>query len=176
MRCWRDDSSYDGTVRWFWVTGGGYAGFASANQITKQTRVGSCSNDHQVSAVLWAGSRLGQDIYRKGKDGYCQQFVHDAYRQGAKVEIGGAGTAYKYWKTDPKHYARTPSTKPPVGYLAYWKAETNNSAGHVALSIGNGWAISSMERENSGGAYVIHVMSIADRNRTKPWAGALAAH
>lgn len=39
--------------------------------------------------------------------------------------------------------------------------------GHVAISLGNGTAVSTTERSFNG----IHVLNIVDRNRTKPYAG-----
>lgn len=164
MRCWIDESSYAGTPRWFWVTGGGVAGFVSANHVSRQTRVGWCGNDLQVKAIRWAGSHLDEDF----EAGWCQRFVRRAY-QAAGRDIGSASTAANYWRANPRRYGRTGTAAPPAGNLAYWNGTARYPDGHVALSIGNGWAISTEER----GTRQVHVMSIADRNKTKPYYGAL---
>jgi surface antigen len=60
---------------------------------------------------------------------------------------------------------------PPVGALVFWNKDSYNPYGHVALSIGAWRTISTSEREHSGGATTIHVMSILERNQTKPYLG-----
>jgi cell wall-associated NlpC family hydrolase len=53
-----------------------------------------------------------------------------------------------------------PSDTPPAGALVFWDATPNNSAGHVAISEGNGMAVSTDERSYPG----VHEMTIANRN------------
>lgn len=162
MRCWRDESSYAGTARWFWVSGGGVEGFASANQVGQQTNVGHCNNDRQIQAVRWAGSRLGEDAYVN----WCLSFVRDAWLAGAGRDIGSAYNAISYWKARPAQQVRG-NTNPPAGALVFWNSDAYNADGHVAISIGGGRAISTYERSTRP----IHIMSIAERNKTKPYLG-----
>ena len=172
MRCWQDDSKYAGTVRWFWVSGGGRQGFVSANRVSPQTKVPWCSNDDRVKAVRWAGRHLKENS-GVAADGNCQSFVYAAYQAAGRNIASGYGTAWNYWKANPRGYARGYDYNPPVGALVYWKAEAVNAAGHVGISVGAGWVISTGEREHSGGAPYVHVFKIVDRNKTKPWAGYL---
>jgi cell wall-associated NlpC family hydrolase len=164
MRCWIDESSYAGTVRWFWISGAGVAGFVSANQVSAQTSVGWCGNDSQVKAIRWAARYLNENAYV----GWCLSFVHDAWINAGR-DIGSSPTAVKYWNANPRGYARGYDATPPAGALVFWKNDSYSPDGHVAISIGNGWAISTYERSTQP----VHVMSIADRNRTKPYAGYL---
>lgn len=167
MRCWIDESNYAGTPRWFWVTGGGVAGFVSANHVSRQTSVGWCNNDVQIRAIRWAGGHLDEDY----ESGWCLRFVYNAYLNAGR-DIGTASTAANYWRANPRQYTATPSASPPAGYLAFWNGTGAYPEGHVVLSIGNGWAISTDERS----FHNVHVMSISDRNTTKPYYGALAVN
>ena len=49
----------------------------------------------------------------------------------------------------------------------FWAPDAYNANGHVAISIGNGWAVSTLKRSSTN----IHLMNIADRNATKPYLG-----
>jgi hypothetical protein len=50
----------------------------------------------------------------------------------------------------------------------FWWGTSGYPDGHVALSVGGGFAISTEERSSS----TVHVLSIADRNAyPKPYAG-----
>lgn len=167
MRCWISESSYAGTAKWFWVTGGGVAGFVSANHVSAQTNVGSCDNDVQIRAIRWAGSHLDENY----EAGWCLRFVYNAYLNAGR-NIATANTAADYWRANPRGYARTASTTPPAGYLAFWNGTAGSPEGHVVISIGNGWAISTDERS----FHNVHVMSISDRNTSKPYYGALAVN
>lgn len=119
---------------------------------------GSTSEDSSISkAVAWAENLIGQDKYQ----GYCLQFVHDAYAAAGKDIGSGYGNAVGYWDGHPSlHHAG--DTNAPVGALVFWGANTYNSDGHVALSIGNGVVVSSYERS----VKAIHTFKIADRNTT----------
>lgn len=113
-----------------------------------------------LSAINWAAGRLGQNVYA----GWCLQFVYDAYLQ-AGVNIGGAGSADKWART---HSLNT-STTPPPGALVFWYGSPGDHYdGHVALSVGGGYTISTEELTT----LTVHVMSIAARNNAgKPYAG-----
>jgi cell wall-associated NlpC family hydrolase len=164
MRCWRDDSLYAGSVRWFWIAGGGIEGFVPANYVWPQDPSPICSESRAIEAVRWAGTKLGhQDWVNE-----CLVFVAAAWRY-AGIDIGTGGTAYNYWKSNPRGYARSSSTNAPVGALVFWGPTPGYPEGHVAISIGAGRAISTYERST----YPVHVLSIADRNRTHPYVGYL---
>jgi hypothetical protein len=59
------------------------------------------------------------------------------------------------------------SVTPPPGAVVLWYGTPDHLKGHVAISIGGGYAISTTERQYPSG----HIMSIPDRNTTKPYAG-----
>jgi cell wall-associated NlpC family hydrolase len=164
MKCWQDESMYAGTVRWFWVDapGVGVEGFVSANQVAEQTTVGHCDNLPAIKSVRWAGARLSENVYVD----WCLQFVHDAWISGGGKEIDGAYDAITYWKARESQQVRD-NTTPPVGALVFWAPDSYNPHGHVAISIGGGRTISTNERTTAR----VHVMSIAERNREKPYLG-----
>ena len=117
------------------------------------------SNSEITDAVNWAVNEMNSDP--TGYYDECLQFVSDAYRS-AGVNIGTAATAYTYWGDYPaaQHQA---DANPPEGALVFWGPTTGtyaNPDGHVALSLGNGTAISSYEEANPD----IHEFSIAARN------------
>jgi cell wall-associated NlpC family hydrolase len=111
-------------------------------------------------AIAWARGYVGQDVY----GGYCLSFVHDAYTS-AGVDIGSSYSAHTYAQ---EHQAQlTTEGTPPAGALVFWWGDSYNADGHVALSLGDGTAISTTERSYTG----VHVMNIDERNQTKPYAG-----
>jgi hypothetical protein len=157
MRCWRDQSSYAGTVRWFWVDGPGRQGFVSANHVRSQTSVPHCNTKPSVQAVRWAGTKLKENIYQYR----CLAFVHDAWKYAGR-EIGSRATAQAFWNSPPSGTrVATSSTAAPVGALVFWRSGTD---GHVAISIGDGYVISTLERTFTA----VHVFKIADRNAARP--------
>jgi cell wall-associated NlpC family hydrolase len=138
----------------------GVTGTASASSdASYATPTLAVANDPaEGSAVAWAEDQLRSTQW----DGECLQFVDDAYSQ-AGVDIGSQSSstysAVNYWNG----YSETknpPSTNPPVGALIFYGATSANPDGHVAMSVGNGRAISSEERDNSG----VHTFDIATRD------------
>jgi hypothetical protein len=114
------------------------------------------ATDPASGAVRWANSKLSEHI----NDGECLQFVHDAYQNGADVDIGSAETAIAYWNSHPALQHRG-DLNPPLGALVFWNARANNAAGHVALGEGGDTVVSSYERS----MHTIHEFSIRARNR-----------
>lgn len=105
--------------------------------------------------MSWARARLSQDIY----DGYCLEFVVDAYSQGGGANIGAADSAVAYWSGHAS-LQHPGDTNPPYGALVFWGATSANAYGHVGISLGDGTVISSYEEST----HAIHIFSIADRN------------
>jgi hypothetical protein len=97
MRCWRDESAYAGTVRWFWVAGGGVEGFVSANYVSSQSRVGNCKYVPRIQAARWAGTKLGQLKFVDE----CLPFVRAAWSYAGKTVSGGTGSALNTGRTTP---------------------------------------------------------------------------
>jgi LGFP repeat len=165
---------------WGWFDNGGAPGalgcptsdeYAFANGVRQNFQGGTLywhgGMDHAArissataSALNWAAGYLGTDAY----DSWCLQFVHDAYKQAGK-DIGGGYSAATYASAHRSQLST--STTPPPGALVFWWGTPGYPDGHVALSVGGGWTISTSERSS----YSVHVMSIADRNATKPYAG-----
>jgi hypothetical protein len=161
MKCWTDESSYAGTNRWFWIAGNGVEGFVSANQISGQVSVGWCNGMPQMQAVRWAGTKLNE-LYRVNE---CLLFVREAWLNwGSGIDIGSGGTAVNYWNTHGGHQS---GTNPPVGALVFWNSRPGYPEGHVAISIGSGYTISTYERSTQQ----VHAMNINERNQTHPYLG-----
>jgi cell wall-associated NlpC family hydrolase len=112
----------------------------------------------EQSAVSWAQAQEGSTQW----DGLCLQFVSDAYSQAGvdlSAQAGASDSAIDYWNT----YGGTknpPSEDPPAGALVFWGATSSNPYGHVAISEGNGMAVSSLERSYTG----VHELTIANRD------------
>jgi len=120
----------------------------------------SAASSAVESAISWAESHLGQEVYV----GNCLQFVHDAYLDGAGVQIGSASTAVSYWKNHGTSQ-HPGDTNPPRGALVFWGATSSNSAGHVGTSLGNGEVISSYSYPKTTlNSLAVHEFSIAVRN------------
>ncbi|MEA2130866.1 MAG: hypothetical protein QOJ85_3757 [Solirubrobacteraceae bacterium] len=112
----------------------------------------------EQSAVSWAQAQEGSTQW----DGLCLQFVSDAYSQAGvdlSAQAGAIDSAIDYWNT----YTGTKnpaSENPPAGALVFWGATDSNPYGHVAISEGNGMAVSSYERSYTG----VHELTIANRD------------
>lgn len=139
---------------------------ASAASSVRNSITTSAAPDSAVTdaAIAWAKAQQGSTNW----DNYCLTFVADAY-SNAGVDIrplaGDNASALSYWNTYGG--AKYTDTNPPAGALVFWNADSYNPDGHVAISLGDGTAISSYERSTHG----VHIFSIADRNATKPYLG-----
>lgn len=144
-----------------WIPDAYVTGTARANQFTPgipRCETGTPAAAQQ--AIDWARGFLGRAEYVDE----CQRFVRDAYA-AAGLDIGWADSAVTY--ADAHRSQLQPGDTPPAGALVFWWATPNNPYGHVALSLGDGTAISTSERGNT----TIHILTIADRNTTRPYAG-----
>jgi cell wall-associated NlpC family hydrolase len=157
------------------AVGGGGASSATAEEIqpattgcviqgegtpcTWEESPGSSESTAEQSAVGWAQAQMGSTQW----DGYCLEFVYQAYLQAGvdiTAQAGASDTALDFWNS----YGGTkypPSDNPRAGALVFWDATPSNSAGHVAISEGNGMAVSVEERSYTG----VHEMTIAYRNQ-----------
>jgi cell wall-associated NlpC family hydrolase len=131
------------------------------SSITTSAATDSAATD---AAIAWAKAQQGSSNW----DNYCLKFATDAYRN-AGVDIramaGDNSSALSYWNTYSG--AKYTDANPPAGALVFWNADSYNQYGHVAISLGDGTAISSYERSTHG----VHIFSIAERNATKPYLG-----
>ena len=68
----------------------------------------------------------------------CLQYVSRALRNGAPpLNYTGLDTAYQSWQNNAEN--KHPSdTNVPAGYPAFFGPDTNNTAGDVIISLGNG--------------------------------------
>jgi hypothetical protein len=95
---------------------------------------------------------------------YCLAFVVDAYQNGQNWRLTGGPTgpnsaAYQWWYSRSAADQHPHDTNPPRGALVFWdRWVASDGSGHVAISLGNGYAIST---EFGGNPYV-HVIHIAD--------------
>lgn len=182
MICWRKQGSATdplnyGTNMYFWVKGktgannggGTVQGYVSANHVTNQWKSSPyCDNWLPFRAARWAGEKLGESSYQL----LCYPFVRDAYLNGAGKNIGSVGTnngPTTYWASYPhnliganfigtrykKAFAAGDSSTwdAPVGALVVW---TDSDVGHIAISIGAGYVIST----RFGGNSKIHIFRI----------------
>jgi hypothetical protein len=106
-------------------------------------------------AMQWAWSHNSQVFWPY----LCLQFAVDAYMYGAKWTLHGPYgqnvTAVNWWNAQAG-YQHPGDMNPPRGSLVFWST-FDNGAGHAALSLGGGWAISTL----FGGNSAVHVYQIS---------------
>jgi hypothetical protein len=137
----------------YWVSGMDHA---AAIDLSREAALQWAWNCQPNGACYYKGSVA--NYYH-----YCLGFAYDAYLKAGKditykMPYGPShNTAWTYWK-----YAanRQPtSLTPPRGALVFWDDRVSpDGAGHVALSLGGGWVISTA----FGGNSLIHTFRIAD--------------
>ncbi len=102
-------------------------------------------------AVRWAVAMTeGPPIWKRR----CLNFVAQAYGYRAS----GVLTAADFWVAAEQRYAPIP--EPPVGALVFWA--TDDPAGHVALSLGEGMVVSN-DVLHPGAISVVALSEIAKR-------------
>lgn len=121
---------------------------AAATQTATQATTASPATD---GALAWARNQLGAATYQ----GWCLQFVYDAYQTGAGADIGVAPSAVDWWNAHPdaQHLG---DTNPPAGALVFWGPTSYNLYGHVAIAEGGDIVISSEERATTNIHDVLH--------------------
>lgn len=139
-----------------WIPDAYVSGTAAANQYTPG--IARCGS---AQALMWARQFLGTTAY----SGWCAAFVRNAWLSGG-VDIGGGYASAAAWASAHRSQLHTDGT-PPFGATVWWWGTPGYEDGHVAISLGDGTAISTAERSYS----TVHIMSIAQRNQTKPYAG-----
>jgi hypothetical protein len=100
--------------------------------------------------------------------GYCLAFVYDAYRLGARVPPTGGptdetATAEQWWTQNTTGSKVAGVTDAPPGDFVIWSTPAPEGGGHIALSIGAGWAISSWDGDQTT---TIHLIQIAKLDPT----------
>lgn len=169
MKCYQDWNDINGkSWRWFYITGPNHTeGFIHAEKVTvpSQTKVGQCGTSSWKG--IWSGYwPLGSHVFGQTTwDHKCLEFVSLAYKNTSGLDICGnwcnaSTTALDYWNKDPRGYGRHtsgPSFKTPErGALVFFSGSAVTSAGHVALSLGNGWLVSTWEGITPG----VHLVTI----------------
>ena len=162
MACWRDDSLMTGlysSPRWFYVrTPTGSEGFVHSSYVRQQANVPNCSTFPWLKATDWALDRVGQSIYA----GQCLGFIAAAYKTAGRPIPGPYGasvSAASWWAAQSAAHKHASGT-PPRGALVFWGARKGYPDGHVALSLGNGYVVSSSERTTT----VIHTFPTSARS------------
>jgi hypothetical protein len=169
MLCWQDDRTPAGYAypRWFYMRlADGTFGYVKAENVKTQVKRSNCSGSKTLRATNWALSQVGSSGYQN----LCLQFVHDAYTatgSSFRGPIGSEVSAWQWYSAQWPQYRHPGDTNPPRGALVVWAPDSYNQYGHVAISLGNGWAVSTLERSTS----TIHLLNIGERDATKPYAG-----
>ena len=100
-----------------------------------------------AQAVTWAKERVGKSGYA----GLCEMFVRTCYGFGAKY-----GTAVAAYRASARAGAIHKSYNAPAGVPVFWTL-VGVPAGHVALSIGGGRAISTSNESGRSGLCIIRI-------------------
>jgi hypothetical protein len=99
-------------------------------------------------ALSLANGKLGAQGYQNtvGYGGWCIQFVIK-YCYGITSGVG-VNNAYEIWDNLPSKYRHAGDTNPPAGAVPVWSSAAGGGAGHAAVSIGNGWMITTGTASN----------------------------
>lgn len=113
---------------------------ATRARVEHGSRAGVLSSALVDAAVAWADQQLGavytrENAYARWWSGYCEAFVERAYRG-----------RFRYWSAASDYRAeqglrRVREGVPPRGALVFYQ---DGRYGHVALSVGGGWVISTV--------------------------------
>lgn len=163
--CWLDGRvpSGESSRRWFYAkarttAGPTYEGFIYTPRIADPPRVGHCSMRRELATTGWATDHLGQVITQNTSEragwpggpvgewsGDCVHFVRLAWWK--RTYNGNAYQLLNQYAAAGK--VRTSGT-PPRGALVLWSRSASPSLGHAALSVGNGWMVTT---QSTDGAY-----------------------
>ena len=93
-----------------------------------------------AQAVSWAKNQVG----RRGYAGMCEMFTRTAYGYSAKY-----GTAIAAYNASARAGKIHKSTNAPAGVPVFFSSPKYVPAGHVAISIGGGYAISTSDENGN---------------------------
>jgi LGFP repeat len=122
-------------------------------------------------AVNWAWNCQPNDKCNYNNDGkiaynyagFCLAFVVAAYQNGQHWHLtggpyGSTAKAYQWWYSRPASDRHPHDTNAPRGAFVIWDSKAaRDGSGHIALSLGGGWAIST----EFGGVSTVHIIHIA---------------
>ncbi len=155
MACWRDDRRPfpNSSPRWFYAyLDNGQEGWLWSEQVGGQVSTPSCNTINWINVSDFAIGHLGtvraslaERLLWSGWDGYwsgdCPKFTQLAWLPfGGHVRAGSTGTAYDIYKIYRDNVGM-PKSRPPRGALVFWGPTPGNSAGHIAISLGNWMAV-----------------------------------
>jgi hypothetical protein len=160
MVCWQDGRTPAGytSPRWFYVLGKDITGvtregfiYSARINVADQATVGHCSMRRELATTMWATSHLGQVITQDASErnsytdwapgpvgewsGDCVKLVHLAWWK--RTHTGNAAQIYSKYAS----VMNSMSTTPPRGAMIFWDGATASGFGHVALSLGNGYMV-----------------------------------
>jgi hypothetical protein len=158
---WFDNGGAPGALGCPTTSEYGIAGGGVRQDFQGGSLVWSIGMDHAVrlaesrseQAIAWASPQMGSKKF----DGWCLLFVASAY--GSKLKNGPYGDtvrAIDWWNSSKDRHPG--DTNPPRGALVFWSTYAKGT-GHAALSLGNGYAIST--QFYGAGVHVIKIASYA---------------
>lgn len=104
---------------------------------------------NHVGAVAPTAAEKLDNSTANGWSGWCWLFAFDAYLFGMGRQGLPQGTAVVVMNTFAAQ-GRLVGGTPPAGALVFWGANSLNSAGHAAISVGGGRAIGTRGFEGAG--------------------------
>lgn len=152
--CWVKDAWWKGatTDKWFYVSQGQAEGYLLGSQISNEgAGLPPCSTIPWIQAASWAIKHVGDTRITPGPEqngnretywnGMCWLFAYDAWTLGAKRGSEPSGwTAALAMKTyGDRGWLDRSGRIPPRGSIVFWGSGPISSSGHAAISLGNGW-------------------------------------
>jgi hypothetical protein len=125
------------------------------------------ASHHAIWAAAWAINYLGNSTaYPLGT---CLPFVAAAWASAGDA-IPGSSDPVTWWDAyaNTGKYETGTSLTPPRGALVFWGGTPDDPPlsgdGHVAISVGNGWTISTAEGSTPSAGNDVHLLQISHRN------------
>jgi hypothetical protein len=168
--CYQDGATAFGVNRrMYYVTSGDGSdlkeGFDYIGNIKPEKSVPICADGRftHLKAAFWAlhASQFGKTTW----DGNSLEFIREAYSKASDniIQLGFA-SPIEFWEKetqDAKHTADEPQWKnPPRGAIVIWGSHPNYKDGHAALSLGNGWVVSTQHDMNTTGLHLSRIENI----------------
>lgn len=177
-----ENPGFPATVRYFFVESPNGTGYLHASWVGDQSKEGYCKDKalRQYSAANWAAKHVGEktataferrQLKEAGSDwaasgdgpagewsGDCYRFAFLAWYDAGKKALNGLRTALRTAKRYKELGKLKTKGTPPVGAMIFYTGVRigDEDFGHVAISIGNGLAVSTKGVDGAGAKVRVH--------------------
>jgi hypothetical protein len=183
MICWMDapqaSTGAYSSKRWFVVRYGDKEAWVHSSWVQKQTSVGWCGNDISKKAEIWAAQRYGETkadsatiaLFTDWTPGPPGEWSGDCVKLGSAAWHWSGrdplrGDAYAQYQAYLRAGKVRATGTPPMGALVWYKIAM--PWGHVNVSIGGGYAVTTNGVDKNG--YANSIKAISSYSNYLGWA------